>query len=65
MISVKEEELYAFLYNPHQNEEERRRGWELISVVNDFNRMGLSNDYWEISHINKNFEVASSYNMST
>ncbi len=61
VISVKEEDLYAFLYNPHQNEEDRRQGWEFISVANDFSRMGLSNEYWEISHLNKNYEVASSY----
>uniref|UniRef100_A0A8C1F6R0 Myotubularin related protein 8 n=2 Tax=Cyprinus carpio TaxID=7962 RepID=A0A8C1F6R0_CYPCA len=55
---VKEEELYAFLYNPHQNEEDRRQGWEYINVANDFSRMGLSNDFWEISHLNKNYEAA-------
>lgn len=57
---VREEELYAFLYNPHQNEDDRRRGWELIDVSNDFRRMGLSNEHWEISHLNKNYEVATS-----
>uniref|UniRef100_A0A8C1GMM8 Myotubularin related protein 8 n=1 Tax=Cyprinus carpio TaxID=7962 RepID=A0A8C1GMM8_CYPCA len=58
---VKEEELYAFLYNPHQNEEDRRQGWEYINVANDFSRMGLSNDFWEISHLNKNYEICSTY----
>ncbi|KAI2664842.1 Myotubularin-related protein 8 [Labeo rohita] len=58
---VKEEELYAFLYNPHQNEEERRQGWEFINVANDFSRMGLSNEYWEISDLNKNYEICSTY----
>uniref|UniRef100_A0A672LTE0 Myotubularin-related protein 8 n=1 Tax=Sinocyclocheilus grahami TaxID=75366 RepID=A0A672LTE0_SINGR len=62
---VKEEELYAFLYNPHQNEEDRRQGWEFINVANDFSRMGLSNDYWEISHLNKDYEVPSSYYLTT
>ncbi|KAG1958239.1 myotubularin-related protein 8 [Pimephales promelas] len=59
---VKEGELYAFLYNPHQNEEDgRRRGWEFISLANDFSRMGLSNEYWEISHLNKNYKICSTY----
>ncbi|XP_051968580.1 myotubularin-related protein 8 [Xyrauchen texanus] len=55
------EELYAFLYNPHQSEEDRRQGWELINVANDFSRMGLSNEYWEISELNRNYEICSTY----
>ncbi|TRY87893.1 hypothetical protein DNTS_010192 [Danionella cerebrum] len=58
---VKEEELYAFLYNPSQSEEKRRLGWELISVENDFKRMGLSNECWEISLLNENYEICSTY----
>ncbi|XP_056602248.1 myotubularin-related protein 8 [Triplophysa dalaica] len=58
---VRAEELYAFLYNPHQNEDDRRCGWELIDVSNDFRRMGLSNEHWEISHLNKNYEICSTY----
>ncbi|XP_051517350.1 myotubularin-related protein 8 [Myxocyprinus asiaticus] len=55
------EELYAFLYNPHQSEEDRRQGWDLINVANDFSRMGLSNEYWEISQLNRNYEICSTY----
>lgn len=58
---VKEEELYAFLYNPSQNEDDRKQGWELIDVSNDFRRMSLPNDHWEISLLNDNFEICSTY----
>ncbi|KAK7172846.1 hypothetical protein R3I93_002845 [Phoxinus phoxinus] len=58
---VKEDELYAFIYTPHQNKEDRRQGWEFISLANDFSRMGLSNEYWEISHLNKNYKICSTY----
>lgn len=54
---MKEEELYAFLFNPQQGEDERRRGWDLISVTADFSRMGLPNELWEISDLNSNYEV--------
>ncbi|XP_046695055.1 myotubularin-related protein 8 isoform X1 [Silurus meridionalis] len=58
---VKDEELYAFLYNPQQSEEERRRGWDLISFPADFSRMGLPNEFWEISDLNSNYELCSTY----
>ncbi|KAK3509376.1 hypothetical protein QTP70_030807 [Hemibagrus guttatus] len=59
--TVKEEELYAFLYNPQQGAEERRRGWDLISMTADFSRMGLPNEFWEISDLNSNYELCSTY----
>ncbi|XP_062844357.1 myotubularin-related protein 8 isoform X2 [Trichomycterus rosablanca] len=58
---VEEEELYAFIYNPQQTEGERREGWNLIDVAADFNRMGLPNDYWQISDLNANYELCSTY----
>lgn len=57
----KVEELYAFLYNPKQHEEDRRIGWSLINMSMDFQRMGLPNDFWEITDLNKNYEVCSTY----
>ncbi|XP_066515509.1 myotubularin-related protein 8 isoform X2 [Hoplias malabaricus] len=58
---VKVEELYAFLYNPQQTEAERSEGWSLINMTNDFSRMGLPNELWEISDINSNYELCSTY----
>uniref|UniRef100_A0AAY4EJU3 Myotubularin phosphatase domain-containing protein n=1 Tax=Denticeps clupeoides TaxID=299321 RepID=A0AAY4EJU3_9TELE len=58
---VKYEELFAFLYNPKQNEQQRREGWAFIDTATDFNRMGLPNDYWEISDLNKDYEMCSTY----
>ncbi|GAA6081298.1 myotubularin-related protein 8 isoform X1, partial [Tachysurus ichikawai] len=57
----KEEELYAFLYSPQQGADERRHGWDLISMNADFSRMGLPNEFWEISDLNSNFELCSTY----
>uniref|UniRef100_A0A8B9RK39 Myotubularin related protein 8 n=1 Tax=Astyanax mexicanus TaxID=7994 RepID=A0A8B9RK39_ASTMX len=58
---VKVEELYAFLYNPKQSDAERLDGWSLIDIVTDFNRMGLPNELWDISHINSEYELCSTY----
>lgn len=52
------EELYAFLYNPKQDEDERRNGWGFIDSAMDFKRMGLPNEFWEMTDLNKNYEVS-------
>ncbi|KAJ7396251.1 hypothetical protein BTVI_146996 [Pitangus sulphuratus] len=58
---VKPEELYAFSYNPKMSKENREIGWKLIDLKLDYQRMGIPNDYWEITDINKDYEVCSTY----
>ncbi|MBN3301366.1 MTMR8 protein, partial [Amia calva] len=58
---AKAEELYAFLYNPQQNEEARGMGWGKVQVKEDFRRMGLPNDFWEMTDLNKNYAICSTY----
>lgn len=54
---VKPEELYAFSYNPKMSKENREMGWKLIDLRLDYQRMGIPNDSWEITDINKDYEV--------
>ncbi|XP_062392002.1 myotubularin-related protein 8 [Sardina pilchardus] len=58
---VRLDELYAFLYNPNQNEEERSRGWAAVDLAADYRRMGLPNDHWETTELNKDYEMCSTY----
>ncbi|KAI1234662.1 Myotubularin-related protein 8 [Lamprotornis superbus] len=58
---VKPEELYAFSYNPKMSKESREMGWKLIDLRLDYQRMGIPNDSWEITDINKDYEVCSTY----
>ncbi|XP_041076885.1 myotubularin-related protein 8-like [Polyodon spathula] len=58
---AKPEELYAFLYNPKQNEADRGISWSTIDLKADYQRMGLPNDYWQITDLNKNYEICSTY----
>ncbi|XP_076843652.1 phosphatidylinositol-3,5-bisphosphate 3-phosphatase MTMR8 isoform X2 [Brachyhypopomus gauderio] len=58
---VKEEELYAFLYNPHHGDGERQDGWNLIDMATDFSRMGLPNALWDISSLNSSYQLCSTY----
>uniref|UniRef100_A0A674HBW3 Myotubularin related protein 8 n=1 Tax=Taeniopygia guttata TaxID=59729 RepID=A0A674HBW3_TAEGU len=55
---VKPEELYAFSYNPKMSKESREMGWKLIDLKLDYQRMGIPNDSWEITDINKDYEAA-------
>ncbi|KAL8181154.1 UNVERIFIED_CONTAM: Myotubularin- protein 8 [Gekko kuhli] len=41
--------------------ENREVGWKLIDVTVDYQRMGIPNDYWEITDANKGYEVCSTY----
>lgn len=54
---MKPEELYAFSYNPKMSKESREMGWKLIDLRLDYQRMGIPNDSWEITDINKDYEV--------
>ncbi|XP_051486213.1 myotubularin-related protein 8 isoform X2 [Apus apus] len=58
---VKPEELYAFSYNPKMSKEKREIGWKLIDLKLDYQRMGIPNDYWEITDVNKDYEVCNTY----
>ncbi|KAK1163038.1 myotubularin-related protein 8-like [Acipenser oxyrinchus oxyrinchus] len=58
---AKPEELYAFVYNPKQNKADRGVSWSTIDLKVDYQRMGLPNDYWEITDLNKSYEICSTY----
>ncbi|XP_044538828.1 myotubularin-related protein 8 [Gracilinanus agilis] len=58
---VRPEELYAFAYNPKSSKDDREIGWKMIDLKSDYKRMGIPNEYWEITDANKNFEVCSTY----
>ncbi|XP_078496234.1 phosphatidylinositol-3,5-bisphosphate 3-phosphatase MTMR8 isoform X2 [Lissotriton helveticus] len=52
------EDLYAFSYNPKFCPEEKEAGWKLIDVKEDFSRMGIPNEHWQITDVNKGYEAA-------
>ncbi|XP_036596270.1 myotubularin-related protein 8 [Trichosurus vulpecula] len=58
---VRPEELYAFSYNPKSSKDDREIGWKMIDLKSDYKRMGVPNDYWQITDANKNYEVCSTY----
>ncbi|XP_069749058.1 phosphatidylinositol-3,5-bisphosphate 3-phosphatase MTMR8 isoform X2 [Narcine bancroftii] len=58
---VEYEELYAFSYNPKQKEMDRGIGWKMIDLRKEFQRMGVPNEHWEETDVNKNYETCNTY----
>ncbi|KAJ7395106.1 Myotubularin-related protein 6 [Pitangus sulphuratus] len=56
--TAKYEELYAFSYNPKQNESEQVKGWQLIDLAEEYKRMGVPNAYWQLSDANRDYKAA-------
>lgn len=52
------EELYAFSYNPKQNESEQVKGWQLIDLAEEYKRMGVPNANWQLSDANRDYKVS-------
>ncbi|MBN3321695.1 MTMR6 protein, partial [Atractosteus spatula] len=55
------EELYAFSYNPQQNDEQREEGWQLIDLAAEFERMGVPCDQWQMTDANRDYKVCETY----
>ncbi|XP_069495311.1 phosphatidylinositol-3,5-bisphosphate 3-phosphatase MTMR6 isoform X1 [Ambystoma mexicanum] len=51
-------DLYAFSYNPKQNELERLQGWQLINLSEEYQRMGVPNSNWQLSDANRDYKAA-------
>ncbi|XP_078231325.1 phosphatidylinositol-3,5-bisphosphate 3-phosphatase MTMR6 isoform X4 [Callithrix jacchus] len=58
---AKYEDLYAFSYNPKQNDSERLQGWQLIDLAEEYKRMGVPNSHWELSDANQEYKICETY----
>ncbi|XP_043748028.1 myotubularin-related protein 6 isoform X1 [Cervus elaphus] len=58
---AKYEDLYAFSYNPKQNDAERLQGWELIDLTEEYQRMGVPNTNWQLSDANRDYKICETY----
>lgn len=54
---VSYDELYAFSYNPKQNDQQREEGWQLIDLAAEFERMGVPCDQWQMTDVNREYKV--------
>uniref|UniRef100_A0A8C1FJ22 Myotubularin related protein 6 n=2 Tax=Cyprinus carpio TaxID=7962 RepID=A0A8C1FJ22_CYPCA len=58
---VSYDELYAFSYNPKQNDQQREEGWQLIDLAAEFERMGVPCDQWQLTDVNREYKVCKTY----
>lgn len=58
---VSYEELYAFSYNPKQNDQQREEGWQLIDLRAEYERMGVPCDQWQLTDVNRDYKVCETY----
>lgn len=57
-FTAKYEDLYAFSYNPKQNDSERLKGWQVIDLAKEYERMGVPNENWKLSDANREYKVS-------
>lgn len=56
------EELYAYQYRPKPSENLRQSsGWALYDPLNEYGRMGVPNELWTHTTLNRNYEVHCMY----
>ncbi|KAM9320962.1 phosphatidylinositol-3,5-bisphosphate 3-phosphatase MTMR6 [Gastrophryne carolinensis] len=58
---VRYSDLYAFSYNPKQNETQRISGWQCIDLKVEYQRMGVPNSCWHLSDVNREYKVCETY----
>ncbi|CAG5121603.1 unnamed protein product, partial [Candidula unifasciata] len=52
--------LYAFSFTSNDNME-KTYGWDMFDLQSDFQRMGVSNQNWVATHLNKLYELCDTY----
>ncbi|KAA0704603.1 Myotubularin-related protein 6 [Triplophysa tibetana] len=55
------DDLYAFSYNPKQNDQQREEGWQLLDLGAEFERMGVPCDQWKLTDVNRDYKVCETY----
>lgn len=55
------DELYAFSYNPKQNDQQREEGWQVIDLAAEYERMGVPCDQWQLTDVNRDYKVCETY----
>ncbi|XP_018421880.1 PREDICTED: myotubularin-related protein 6 [Nanorana parkeri] len=58
---VRFDDIYAFSYNPKQNETERILGWQCINLKEEYQRMGVPNSHWQLTDVNRDYKVCETY----
>lgn len=52
------QDLYCFSYTPPIEEIQQSVGWNFYDLQSEYQRMGVPNDQWFLSNLNKDYEVS-------
>ncbi|CAG7722169.1 unnamed protein product [Allacma fusca] len=55
------EDLYSFRYNMGSEDLPREAGWALFDLQLEFERMGVPNESWTMTSLNKDYEICDTY----
>ncbi|KAG5889272.1 hypothetical protein JTB14_007034 [Gonioctena quinquepunctata] len=55
------QELYCFSYTPPAEELQRGVGWNFYDLQSEYHRMGVPNDQWCLTKLNKEYELCDTY----
>ncbi|GCB67022.1 hypothetical protein scyTo_0007983 [Scyliorhinus torazame] len=55
------DDLYAFSYAPKKTEYERTLGWKVITLSDEYQRMRIPNDIWQLTDVNRGYQVCDTY----
>lgn len=53
--------LYCFQYTSSSEELQKSSGWDFFKLENEFKRMRVPNDEWQLCKMNKNYELCDTY----
>lgn len=55
------EELYCFHYSSSTEDIPKNAGWNFFDLSSEYQRMGVPNDQWTLTNLNKDYEVSLFY----
>ncbi|KAJ8938721.1 hypothetical protein NQ318_005575 [Aromia moschata] len=55
------EDLYCFSYTPPVEEIQRAVGWNFYDLQSEYQRMGVPNDQWGLTTLNRDYELCDTY----
>ncbi|XP_064637121.1 myotubularin-related protein 8-like isoform X3 [Lineus longissimus] len=55
------EDLYAFHYTNPELTTPKSYGWDFFDLQSEYLRMGVPNENWVLTHINKDYEICDTY----
>lgn len=60
-FTVNIQSLYCFQYTSSSEDLVKSAGWDFFKLENEYRRMKVPNDEWQLTSMNKNYELCDTY----